>query len=608
MTDENEVRAAGAAGVPGPEGVSLVRAALALQARAARHGLRASLAVALDLVAWSAGRVSRVGGRRSSVQTPNTLEYDARVAWAVRRVTALAPRESDRPPAPPVVPVAVLRELLPDDAPDADPRARTIARRAEAALADEASVARLHAAWCEDRTVHPTPSWLRKDVETGQAADRGSPTERPATLDPVGVWPAALLAQFESVAARPDEADAAAAKTANPPSTWNPTAARSADPVEWFDHAAAAFYAAADDPELFPDQVRRVRRLRARRRPQLDLTVRTPTDQHPYAGAIPLSVLIREPEEEFVHAVVNRESHRLNDDEATRPRRVVRVHVAWVAGWASGSGWHERVKVRPPLIRTPGLAGGTDFAHTAGVRVPHASGVRALVGLILDDWRSTVRGLPVEFRLNRRWPGETRLLRRDNVSGLQPGRRWRQYPAWSDTPAHLARRGAMPAEVAGQLFARRSLAEAARAGEAGEVPSLDPHSGDRRPATRWVCGVCHEDDLPDLGVRPVSAGVPAVAWEGQAPPGGRRHWGLSWLGQLHHLIVVRQGTPDQPADAADGVVVQVRAETTGNRRVTGVALTACPPQRRIEPESALSCLPLRSHAIDVLLEQLDVRL
>ena len=257
---------------------------------------------------------------------------------------------------------------------------------------------------------------------------------------------------------------------------------------ERFDHNAAAFYVRAEDPPISPEQKKNIRRLLFRRKMLISSPLVTSwEEQDPYWGRWVLSTLCYEEYGEF--KILNNNHPRLNNPPSTLPPRRAEVHLCWGAGFSGAA---------------------------------DASALQAVVALLLDDWRSALRGFRIGFHMHRLSP-----LPQSRFAGMA-GPRWRD-----------AQRGSLPPQhVIGTCFRRPSYADIALDGKWAAAANIAGRQS-------WRCAFVLESDLHGLGFSPeASAGI-----DGFTTGGWYASQSLLPSG-LDHVIVV-------PPAEGDGMFLKV---------------------------------------------------
>jgi hypothetical protein len=335
---------------------------------------------------------------------------------------------------------------------------------------------------------------------------------------------------------------------------------------ERFDHVAADLYSSADDPPVLPDQAERLRRLRRQQRQATSIPFTKAYERlDPIYGRVTLGTLCQD--NEYCESnIVNKRRAKISDPPSTEPPRKLRVHLCWGASYAGASrSWSP--------------------APSYPLRVTPASATQALAALLLDDWRSAFRALPLQFFLHCIRPF------REVVREVRPGRRWRSRHSGSVPPSRAL----------AALFERCDHVSVAR------TPNWETVvDDDERPFRRaWWCACVSSCDLGDLGFEPV-ADLAAHAAPGLAGRLSHAHAGR-WLAraprlpsQISHLIVVEGLTAtgslyrlDRKLAPAGGVWLQLVPE----RRIA------------IAPEGEQpSFLALRIRALDLALDELWARM
>lgn len=162
--------------------------------------------------------------------------------------------------------------------------------------------------------------------------------------------------------------------------------------VDVFDHHALRYYDRAKTLQLSHAQSSRIRKLKKIMKARINLPVTTSyEEQDPYFGAITLSTLLLE--ELGEHQIVNNSDPRISSPPASLPPRTLHIHICWGHGHRSISADAKEEGNSPRL--------------------------NGLVALVLDDLRSHLFGLPLEFHLHRIAPYP------DRVDGIRCGVAWR---------------------------------------------------------------------------------------------------------------------------------------------------------------------------------------
>jgi hypothetical protein len=132
-----------------------------------------------------------------------------------------------------------------------------------------------------------------------------------------------------------------------------------------------------------------------------------------------------------------------------------------------------------------------------------ASVLQGLIGLLLDDWRSALLGVRVQFILSRVWPASAGPADANQLI-VQPGARWK---------ANAEEGGRLPPAGACSLLFRRHSAADLCLGRPAWPALSPPHGG-----PQWWCGAATTADLMDMGFTYWEPDEDSpVVWEG--PPG-----------------------------------------------------------------------------------------
>ncbi len=324
--------------------------------------------------------------------------------------------------------------------------------------------------------------------------------------------------------------------------------------AEWLhdrlDHVGAEIYLQGGAVDPTAQQARRIDLLQ-RRRNEVFFTPMTTCYEEldPFQGAIALSTLSMG--EYGMYKIANRSAVWISNPPSARPSHDVHVHLTWTCrfeGLQQTASWSVPGE---PLV------------------APAASLLQGIVALVLEDWRSALRHLPVRFHLHR--DGDER-----EELNLGPG-----GPRWRGPGA---RTGLPPAQAVARLFRRDSLALLAEGEADWTVP---PGSADN--AFHYWFGFILAEDLRSLGFQETleTDGFQA-GWEG---PPGRLPDCLSRLAILD---------PAPHMDRLDWSLAEVRREGRDLLRPR----TRC-PEPGGEPHP---CPALRRSTLDVLLEALDRRM
>jgi hypothetical protein len=214
---------------------------------------------------------------------------------------------------------------------------------------------------------------------------------------------------------------------------------------ERFDHAAARLYLGAGTFPVAPDQAAIIQRLKILSEQRSTPLVEEYVKQDPHYGCVSLAALVQGTYGEFL--ITNNRDPRLNHNPMVPPPIDLAVHLCWGIGYTTASSDHA---------------------------------LQGVVALLLDDWRSALAPLRVNFHAHRMSP---RPLSR------QLGR---TGPRWHDAGGESL----PPAEAVGILFERANCADAAL------VDSWRIEQGDRGG---WFCACLSPGDLPELDFKPLDA-------------------------------------------------------------------------------------------------------
>jgi len=325
---------------------------------------------------------------------------------------------------------------------------------------------------------------------------------------------------------------------------------------ESFDYAAARLYVTAQDPPSASDHDPRVRRLIMRKQFVSVPLVTAYEEQDPRYGHIVLSTLTKEDYGEF--QIVNHLDPRISSPQASIPPHDMAIHLCWGTGFAGIS---------------------ESYSPGGRERIAYASILQGLVALLLDDWRETLRLLPVKFFLHRMRP--YRKYGRNMVDSIKGGRRWRQLKAQETTPP------AKYVDVVGLIFERADAVSVSLQRDWRIAPDQSPDHG-------WWCGCALRCDLPKLGFREKTSGLQhggrhLLGWEAERSALPNR---------LSHLIVI-----DGPA--GQGNILRVHSSPGGLGRMTLY------PMRRyhhLAKNDDYSFCALRKAAMNLALDELQARL
>ncbi len=322
---------------------------------------------------------------------------------------------------------------------------------------------------------------------------------------------------------------------------------------ERLDHVSAEVYLRGGAMNPTSQQARRLDFLQ-RRRSEVFFTPMTTCYEEldPFQGAIALSTLSMG--DYGMYKIANRSAVWISNPPSARPSHKVHVHLTWTTrfeGLLQSAVW-------------PIPAEGSDEPDR--LEVPAASLLQGIVALVVDDWRSALRHLPVQFHLHRD---------AEDQEGLNlgvGGPRWR---------GPGARTGLPPAHVVARIFLRNSLADLASGEADWSVPA-----GSADNSYHYWFGFILANDLRSLGFRESreSDGT-TPGWEG--PPGRLPDC-------LSRLVLL------DPGLGVDWTILDIRRE----RSDLLSPRTRCPePGGEPHPYPAL-----RRATLDVLLEALDRRM
>ncbi len=219
---------------------------------------------------------------------------------------------------------------------------------------------------------------------------------------------------------------------------------------ESVDLDAARMYLDAEDPPVEADQARRIRRLRRRERAW---------SQHPPEGFEEPDMNARPTLADLVQdswewKLVNGTFRGIGKPISSVPHQRLGIHVCWAHG-----------------------LGSLDRGETPALR--------AVVALMIDDWRSALRDLPIVFLVHG---GQRAESVGQGILG-RGGVRWK---------ALATRDGAFPdRDVVANLFHRTTWTADAHS-DPGRRKLASTLRGRRRGA-EWWCLVVLESDLPELG-------------------------------------------------------------------------------------------------------------
>jgi hypothetical protein len=254
-----------------------------------------------------------------------------------------------------------------------------------------------------------------------------------------------------------------------------------------FEHAAAAFYFDAADPEPTRIQAARLRRLNLVRAEYPRPTTESVEEQHPFVGTDTLWTLSLGEYGDFKR--INQSDPRIAAPPRARTPITFRVYLCWGVGYrAARTLVPARAGDAPP---SPVPAGASAAAVLQG-----------LLGLLLDDWRSALASVRVQFALQRVWP-RTVGTPNDDPIVAHPGKRWK---AQTEEGGRLP-----PPGVCGLLFRRYTVTELAKSSPTW--PALTSV----REGPQWWCGALTVADLRDAGFAELEVeDQPVSLWSGAA--------------------------------------------------------------------------------------------
>jgi len=253
---------------------------------------------------------------------------------------------------------------------------------------------------------------------------------------------------------------------------------------EGFDHGAGHVYLDTRDPDLLPDQARRIQHLKSRRPRLAPVPLPMGCEEQAPTGVYSLAALIPDDLEEVAHRIMNHETLHLNVPPRQRNPNLVRIHIGWQVGYGA---------LRLDRIELSGVPSPHDLdVETEDNRaiaedlsrkvvLAGASVLQGFVGLLLDDWRFFLRGLPVRFYLHRGCP------RSASAGPLPTGTRWKET---SNRGGPLP-----PAHVVNTVFERHTYVSAASA--AARWQSTFQNGNGRAVDSWFVCML--RSDLPEFG-------------------------------------------------------------------------------------------------------------
>ncbi len=322
---------------------------------------------------------------------------------------------------------------------------------------------------------------------------------------------------------------------------------------ERLDHVSAEVYLQGGAVDPTSQQARRLDFLQ-RRRSEVFFTPMTTCYEEldPFQGAIALSTLSMG--DYGMYKIANRSAVWISNPPSARPSHKVHVHLTWTTrfeGLLQSAVWST-------------LAEGSEESDS--LEVSAASLLQGIVALVVDDWRSALRHLPVQFHLHR--DGEDQ----EGLNLGVGGPRWR---------GPGARTGLPPAHVVARIFRRNSLADLAASEADWTVPT-----GSADNSFHYWFGFILASDLRSLGFRDWRESDGTVrGWEG--PPGRLPDC-------LSRLVLL------EPAVGLDWTILDIQRERDD---------LLSPRIRCPEPGGEPHPYPvLRRATLDVLLEALDRRM
>jgi hypothetical protein len=281
------------------------------------------------------------------------------------------------------------------------------------------------------------------------------------------------------------------------------------------DHAAGKLYLSKDDPPLLPDQARRIRLLQRRRRQYIEVPIPgPPIEPTRIAGSITIDKMIGDKKRKrfkYYH-----DPSGFNDPPSSRPPQGMNVHLCWVNGYAGISRLQQRhvftrkefgellarlskeqqEKLKCYITHENGtVAFGKilkeNKPEAAGIVKSikkeyrfHASILQAFVALLLDDWRDSLKELPVQFYLHRGFPHPL------SVPIGRGGKRWKTGKS----------RRLPPIDVVNALFRRHTYVDVSTPDIRWEIKESNGRNNIFR-FSHWYCACVLSDDLPELGFK-----------------------------------------------------------------------------------------------------------
>ena len=250
--------------------------------------------------------------------------------------------------------------------------------------------------------------------------------------------------------------------------------------LEWLhesvDHIAAEVYLRSKGTKPTLSQSLLIQRLLKRRREMVSHPMTTSyTEQDPYHGATTLATLAMG--DYGLFKIANRSAVWISEPPSTKPPRPMNIHLCWTHAYP---GLCDKSALALPLPLPPDGWNGNSEEIKLGPAVDcsHASILQGIVALLIDDWRSALRKLPLHYHLYRGPSAD---------KGLPLGKggpRWRNPCCFSSLP---------PSNAVEYLFHRPSHVDLANKAE-WELPARATDS-----RANWWCGCALLSDLRELG-------------------------------------------------------------------------------------------------------------
>ncbi|HEX3045582.1 MAG TPA: hypothetical protein VHY08_12560 [Bacillota bacterium] len=262
------------------------------------------------------------------------------------------------------------------------------------------------------------------------------------------------------------------------------------------DHHAGKVYLQAEITKLTEKQTARIQHLLRRKLDCMSNPLITSyEEQDPYNGAITLATLSMG--EYGLFKIINRSAIWLADPPASLPPDPVRIHLCWTEAYRGLSHKTQlQIGASAPSNRqnVPPKAPVEYFMRETSV-------IQGIVALIIDDWRTALRELPVLFYLHdgvvRKETQKDEEEKAKTLALGKGGKRWRN----PEDPALLP-----PSLVVHYLFQRQSFAKLAggTGGTNGKTKWKVPANA-ADTMTDWWCGCISGEDLKDLGFQKVQS-------------------------------------------------------------------------------------------------------